>query len=853
MKPIQKFTVSPVLPERLKRLHDIAYNLWWSWDVETRELFRRLDLDLWEETRHNPVLVLSRIDQEVLEARAQDESYLYQMDRILERFDRTLEKTPWFQQEVKGDVQLNVAYFSMEYGITESLAIYSGGLGVLSGDHLKSSSELGIPLHAVGLLYQNGYFQQSINIDDWQEEKVAANDFYNMPLKLEKDDEGNRLLIDLPFPGRTVYARIWKAEVGRIPLYLLDANVDENTESDRKITAELYGGDKEMRIQQEILLGMGGVKALKAVGTPFCVCHLNEGHSAFSGLERIKSLIRDEQLKFYEALEVVKSSSVFTTHTPVEAGIDLFEPELIGKYFKDYCKDVGISIDELFALGRKDPKDLKEEFSMAILALKLSFKSNAVSQLHGEIARKMWKSLWPEILTKEISIGSVTNGIHHASWISGEMGNLFDRYLGPEWHGKPTGKDTWKNVYQIPDGELWRTHERRRERLIGFVRRSLVQQYRDLGKPPHEIARVKSVLNTEALTIGFARRFATYKRASLIFSDPDRLEKILGDKDRPIQIIIAGKAHPQDAEGKKIIQEILKLSHEERFYQSVVFIENYDMNVARYLVQGCDLWLNNPRRELEACGTSGMKAAINGGLNFSTLDGWWDEIYHPGIGWAIGNREVYDDFDYWDEQEAKKLYNVLEKEIIPTFYYRDTDGLPRDWIRRVKDSIVNICPIYNTNRMLRDYTEQLYFPAAERAYLMRNNSFTISKELAQWKKHMRDSWNSIRFLKIDTSSTKELSVKSGLEITTVIFLDGISPHDVELQIYCGKVDSDGKIVDGKLVSMKLETEMGSNKFKYKGSINNWNSGLNGYTIRIIPKHEALINPFEDGLIHWFEG
>ncbi|MCK4715844.1 MAG: alpha-glucan family phosphorylase, partial [Candidatus Marinimicrobia bacterium] len=431
--------------------------------------------------------------------------------------------------------------------------------------------------------------------------------------------------------------------------------------------------------------------------------------------------------------------------------------------------------------------------------------------------------------------------------------NLFNRYLGPEWLSKPTGKDTWKNIYQIPDGEFWRTHERRRERLVGFVRRSLVQQYKDLGKPPHEIARVKSVLNTEALTIGFARRFATYKRASLIFSDPDRLEKILSDKGRPIQIIIAGKAHPQDAEGKKIIQEILKLSHEERFYQSVVFIENYDINVARYLVQGCDLWLNNPRRELEACGTSGMKAAVNGGLNFSTLDGWWDEIYHPGIGWAIGNREVYDDFDYWDEQEAKKLYNVLEKEIIPTFYYRDTDGLPRDWIRRVKDSIVNICPIYNTNRMLRDYTEQLYFPAAERAHLMRNNSFTISKELAHWKKHMRDSWNSIRFLKIETSSTKELSVKSGLEITTVIFLDGISPHDVELQIYCGKVDSNGKIVDGKLVSMQLETEMGSNKFKYRGSINNWDSGLNGYTIRIIPKHEALINPFEDGLIHWFEG
>ncbi|MBU0711988.1 alpha-glucan family phosphorylase [bacterium] len=853
MKPIQKFIVSPVLPERLKRLHDLAHNLWWSWDFETRELFRRLDPDLWENVRHNPVQMLSQIDQEILEERARDESYLFQVNRVIERFNHTLKKTPWFGQSNKEETELSIAYFSMEYGITESLAVYSGGLGILSGDHVKSASDLGIPLCGVGLSYQNGYFQQRINIDDWQEEEVAANDFYNMPLDLVKDQEGNRLLIKVPYPGRYVYAQIWRAMVGRTPLYLLDSNIDENADADKKITAELYGGDMEIRIQQEILLGMGGVQALNAIDKPASVYHLNEGHSAFLGLERIRKHVSVNKLSFYEALELVKSSSIFTTHTPVQAGIDLFPASLIEKYFKDYCKDVGITINELLALGGKNTADPKEDFSMAILALKLSYKANAVSELHGVVARQMWRSLWPEILAPEIPIINVTNGIHQPSWTSREITDLYDRYLGMEWRTKPSGKEIWDNVFQIPDGELWRTHELRRQRLVEFVRRTLIKQYKNLGKPAYEIARVESVLNTEALTIGFARRFATYKRADLIFTDPERLEKLIGKKARPVQIIIAGKAHPQDNEGKRLIQQILKLSHEERFYQSVVFIENYDMNVARYLVQGCDLWLNTPRRGLEACGTSGMKAAVNGVINFSTLDGWWDEIYSPGIGWAIGNRETYEDNAYWDEQEAMKLYNILEKEIIPTFYYRDKDGLPRDWIHRMKNSIASICPVYNTNRMLSDYTNTMYFSAAERSQKMRMNSFTLSKELAQWKKHMRDNWKSIRFLKVETSSTKELSVKNSLELKTEIFLDSINPHDVELQIFYGKIDSIGGISEGSFVSMDLETEMGTNKFKYKGTLNNWQSGLNGFTIRIIPKHQDLGNPFEDGLIHWFEG
>ena len=852
MKPISTFTVSPYIPEKLIRLREIAYNLWWSWNADARELFSRLDMDLWEETRHNPVLMLSRVDQETLNARVQDESYLFLFSKVLDKFDHSMSKVPWYNHENKYNHNLNIAYFSMEYGITESLAVYSGGLGILSADHLKSSSELGIPLHAVGLSYQYGYFQQTLNVDDWQEEQYPLNDFYNMPISVVKDKKKKELLVKVAFPGRTVYSRIWLAKVGRVDLYLLDTNIPKNNELDRKITSELYGGDTETRVQQELILGVGGVRALKMVDTPECICHMNEGHSAFSGLERIRNLVSGNGLTFYEALEIIKASSIFTTHTPVEAGIDYFSPELIRKYFSDYCREVKIDIEELLALGRKDPDAPGEFFSMAVLAINLSYKANAVSKLHQKVAQEMWKSLWPEALTQEIPIISVTNGIHHGSWVSQEMSDLFDRYLGPYWQVEPADAALWKKVEKIPDVELWHTHERRRERLVTFARKRLIEQYRNLGKTLSDISRVNSVLNTEALTIGFSRRFATYKRANLIFSDPDRLAKILTNKKYPIQIIVAGKAHPKDEEGKKLIRQILKFSHEEPFYRSITFLENYDMNMARYFVQGCDLWLNNPRRGLEACGTSGMKAAVNGVLNFSTYDGWWDEICQPGIGWSIGKRETYEDLDYWDKQDASTLYNILENEILPTYYDRDSDGLPRRWISMMKSSMKEICPIFNTNRMLIDYTANLYFPAAVRTTLMRENDFAASKELAAWKEKMREHWDSIRFLKIDAGSMDGLSVKSTLNVRAEIYLDVIQPEDVEVQIYYGKLDIHGDIIDGVLLPMSLISRADSNKFIYEGIISNWESGLNGYTIRLIPQHPALGNPFEDGLVHWFE-
>ncbi|NPE28329.1 alpha-glucan family phosphorylase [Methanococcoides sp. SA1] len=852
MKPIKSFTVSPVLPKPLKPLKEIANNLRFSWSADMRDLFTRLDMDLWDETDHNPVAILSKLPQNVLDQKAQDDSYIYLLNRVHEDFKRYMEATTWYQESEDFHKKLKVAYFSMEYGITESLAIYSGGLGVLSGDHMKSSSELGIPLVGVGLAYQNGYFKQHLNINGWQEEEYPVNDFYNLPMEVIKDKKGNELRVDVDLPGRKVFIKVWKAQVGRTPLFLLDTNIPENVVEDRPLTAELYGGDTDWRIRQEIVLGMGGIKALKAMGEPITVCHMNEGHSAFSGLERIRCLMHDHGLGFHEALEAVKSSSVFTTHTPVKAGIDKFDPELMIKYFTEYANAVGISIQELLGMGRVNKFDDKEQISMAVLAIRLSLLTNGVSKLHGEVAKRMWHSLWPNILTKEVPIGAVTNGIHTASWISMEMAELFNRYLGPKWHEEPADHIVWQKVYDIPDGELWRIHESRRARLVGFARKRLENYHREVGQPSHVIQKAKSVLKTDALTIGFARRFATYKRATLIFRDPERLAKILNNPERPVQIIIAGKAHPQDNEGKKYISRILELMKEEPFNQNVVFLENYNMNIARYLVEGCDVWLNNPRRGLEACGTSGMKASANGCINCSTLDGWWDEIYSPEIGWGIGNRQEHEDVDYWDDLEAEELYSILEDQIVPTFYDRGVERMPRKWIQMMKDNMVTVCPIFNSNRMLQDYMEDMYLPAQGMTEKMFASKFKGAKELAAWKNKMRAEWNSMRFLNVETSDTAGLNVSSSFEVKTEIYLGKIKPEDVNVQVYFGKLNEKEVIDDGELLSLEMTKKIDDERYLFSTKIDAWQSGNNGFTLRIIPDHKGLANPFDDGLIYWFE-
>ncbi|MEJ2738084.1 MAG: alpha-glucan family phosphorylase, partial [Anaerolineae bacterium] len=644
MKPIHTFLAVPSLPAPLEPLRELASNLRWAWNHETIELFRRLDSDLWETTGHNPLLMLGTIDQGTLEAAASDEGFLAQLARI----DLELEvykdgASTWFQR-AHGPVQAPlVAYFSAEFGVTECLSIFAGGLGVLAGDHLKSASDLGVPLIGVGLLYQQGYFRQYLNEAGWQQEAYEDNDFHNLPLTLQRRPDGTPVTVEIPHPGRKVIAQVWRAQVGRVPLYLLDTNIPGNRPQDRDITDQLYGGDREMRIKQEMVLGIGGYRALEALGLEPTVYHMNEGHSAFLALERIRRLMETRGLPLADAREAASAGLVFTTHTPVKAGHDYFSPDLMNRYFADYARALGLSRQDFLALGRRNPANDGEEFCMTILALRLAAYSNGVSRLHGQVSRRMWQGLWPGVPEDEIPIGHVTNGVHFQSWISREMKELYDRYLGPRWREELADQTVWQQADHIAAEELWRTHERRRERLVAFCRRRLRDQLRRRGAPQAAIEAADEVLDPEALTIGFARRFATYKRATLLLSDRERLARILNDPDRPVQIIFAGKAHPRDDAGKELIRQIVELARQEAFRRRLVFLEDYDMAVARYLVQGVDVWLNTPLRLQEASGTSGMKATANGVLNLSVLDGWWDEAYRPEVGWAIGRKETYPD------------------------------------------------------------------------------------------------------------------------------------------------------------------------------------------------------------------
>ncbi len=886
-RPLRTFTVVPSVPESLSRLRELALNLRWSWDRETTDLFRRLDPDRWDSSRHNPVLVLGSIRQDRLDEAAADDGFVAQYRRACERLDQYLAGStagagvngaataprPWFSQAhpdragatggssaagVGGEAAgVSVAYFSMEFGIAECLAIYSGGLGVLSGDHLKSASDLGIPLVAVGLAYQEGYFQQYLNADGWQGEQYPDNDFYNLPLTLVRRDDGSPLKISVDLPGRRLWAQIWRAQVGRVPLFLLDSNVPETAVEDRVASLRLYStGD--IRIRQELLLGVGGVRALEALGISPTVCHMNEGHSAFLGLERIRRLMEQHGLTFRQAREAIAAGSVFTTHTPVPAGIDRFPPDVMDRYFGDWYGRLGLSRDEFLALGRENPHDAGESFSMAVLAINLSGQANGVSQLHGEVSRRLWPGLWPNVPQDEVPIGAVTNGVHALTWVSDDMATLYDRYLGPRWTEEGVSREeqdrrVWQRVDEIPSEELWRTHERRRERLVGFARRRLQQQLRQRGASAAELEQAGEVLDPEALTIGFARRFATYKRATLLHQDVERLVRILTNRDRPVQIIYAGKAHPEDNAGKELIREIVRLAKREDLRRHIVFIENYDLNVAKYLVSGCDVWLNLPRRPHEASGTSGMKAAMNGVLHMSVLDGWWVEAYKPSLGWAVGSGEEYQDEGYQDYVEARAVFELLEQEVAPRFYDRGPDGLPRAWTQMMKQSIRELGDAFNTNRMLREYTQQYYLPAAARYERLAGNGAAGAKVLVDWKQRLAAQWGDVRVEAVDTAPT-DVAVGMELPVKARVRLGSLRPDDVSVQLYDGPVDADGQITRGHAVAMDVApTDNGNTAdglYTYQGAIPCRASGLYGYSVRVVPAHPDLSHQFEPRLITW---
>jgi starch phosphorylase len=854
MRPIRTFNVTPSLPLRLEALRKLAYNLQWDWDVDTIDLFRRLDAELWESSRYNPVLMLGTISQQRLQEMAEDEGFVAQTERALQRMEDYLRDRTWYPKHRQQPTPHECyAYFSMEFGLTSCMPVYSGGLGVLAGDHLKSASDLGLPLVGVGLLYQEGYFAQYLNADGWQQERYPVNDFYNMPVQLERDASGNEIRISVEYPGREVYARIWRVQVGTVPLYLLDTNIEPNNQYDQDICDRLYGGDIDMRIHQEIMLGIGGVRMLEAVGLKPTSYHMNEGHSAFLALERMRMFMDYKGLTFAEAYQIASASQVFTTHTPVPAGIDLFGADKILYYLGHYARRFGLSDYEFLALGRVDTGDLNAPFSMAVLAIKTAALVNGVSKLHGQVSRDMFGNLWQDLPPDEVPITSITNGVHARSCVAKVNQQLFDSYLGPSWSQAGAEDPLWERVHLIPDEEVWRTHEQCRSQMVMSVRSRLQRSLLARDASPHELLKAQEVLDPFVLTIGFARRFATYKRATLFLSDVERIRKIISGDGRNgwrVQFVIAGKAHPKDIPGKELIRKIIHFTRDEGLDSSIVFVPNYDIHTSRAMVAGCDVWLNNPRRPREASGTSGMKAAMNGVLNLSVLDGWWDEAEYGRTGWAIGSGEEYDDPEYQDDVEANALYELIEKQVVPLFYTRDENGVPRGWVAKMKDSIYCNTPKFNTSRMVKEYAQRAYFMTSDRLQELTVNQFTPARELAVWYTHLVEHWYDIRVKSVDIAAPDELPVNHAFEVTAQVVLGALTADDVQVELYQGTVHVDGEIHSGTAIPMLYQGQNPQGISLYTVTLQYDRSGLQGIALRILPKHQYLHNPLDLKLILW---
>jgi starch phosphorylase len=853
MLTLRHFNVVPRLPPTLERLRDLAYNLWWSWAPVGQDLFIRLDPALWETAHGNPIELLARVDQDRLNELAGDDAFTAHLEAAWQTFQRYMQREGWFSRSFPDAAGARIAYFSMEYGIHECLPIYSGGLGVLAGDHLKTSSDLGLPLVGVGLAYAEGYFRQALNTDGWQGERYPINDWHRMPVSPVMDGEGKRLVIHVKYPQGMVHAQLWKVQVGRVPLYLLDANVKENSPADRSITGPLYGGDQEFRVRQEIMLGIGGMHALEALGLSPTVCHMNEGHSAFLAIERIGRVMRERGVPFYVAAEANSAANVFTTHTPVPAGNDAFQPDLVRRYLEPYRAELGISESELLALGRVDEHDQGAAFSMPVLAIHASDHYNGVSKLHGQVSRKMWQGLWPDLPVDEVPIESITNGVHTASWVASEMGALFTRYLGPRWAEQCDDKELWARASEIPDAELWQVHEHRRHRLVQHARRWLRTAAERRGATREEVEMAEEVLDPNALTIGFARRFATYKRATLLFTDLDRVRKLVGDTDRPVQLVFAGKAHPQDRGGKELIRSIILAGRDGGLRGRVVFLEDYDIRMARALVSGVDVWLNTPRRPYEASGTSGMKAAANGALGLSVLDGWFAEAWHDHgweIGWAIGRGEEPADGS-GDARDAEMLYDVLEREVVPLFFNRSgTSRIPRGWIKRMKSAIGKLVPEYNTQRMVREYTRRFYVPSVKLSQRLTDGDLAAAKALTAWKDHVRASWPQVAVRDVKLESPAEVAVGESVKVSAIVQLGDLTPGDVAVELYHGPTNGGHEVVRGAIVRMPAVERAPDGAWRFAGEIPTDESGAHAFAVRVLPYNEAMTHPHETSLIRW---
>lgn len=852
MQNLLHFLVIPRLPPKLEPLREMAFNLWYSWEPDAQRLYQELDPALWETCYHNPAKMLQRVRQARLIEIVEDDAYMRLLESVHRRFQKYLmEEETWFARNWPHEMDGPVAYFSAEFGLHESVPQYSGGLGILAGDHCKAASDLGLPFVAVGLLYRHGYFVQRLNKEGWQEAQAVNVAFNELPIHEVRQADGSPLTIQVQILDRSVVAKVWEVKVGRVSLFSLDTDIAPNSDEDRRITAELYGGDTEMRIRQEIVLGIGGVRALKAMGIKPSVYHMNEGHAAFLGMERIRQLMAEDGIEYYHALQVTAASSVFTTHTPVPAGNDAFSVELMHRYFGRFSEEMKIPFDEFLRFGRTWNHKPDDPFSMTILALRMSRRANGVSAKHGDVSRKMWTSVWPYAPLQEVPITSVTNGVHLHTWLAPEMRDLYQKYFGEGWQEKIGDPDLWRRVSDIPDGELWEAHMTLKRRMVDFVRRRAREQRERLGETPDRVRAAATLLDPEVLTIGFARRFATYKRALLLFKDVDRLRSIVTRKDRPVQIVLAGKSHPKDDAGKRLIQNLYRIVNDPSFEGRIVFVEDYDMNVARHLVQGVDVWLNNPLRPLEASGTSGQKVPPNGGVNLSVLDGWWCEGFNGKNGWAIGPEIEDGTPEVQDEVDLKSLYGILDNQVIPLYYAKPDGRLPLAWINLMRESIRSVTPAFNTWRMVREYMERFYAPAAQRGTRLSSNGYAEAKDLAQWKKEIRGAWHQVQVQALDSGHAQNFEVLVGekVPLRAKVFLGPIKPEHVLVEVYYGETQN-GDIRNPFTVHMTLEKQEGDGVYWFSGQMDAAESGAYGFNVRLMPTHPNLTQKHELRLVTW---
>ncbi len=851
MRAIRRFTVRTVLPEALEPLASIVTNLRWSWHPETQDLFARIDGALWDEVGQDPVRLLGEVSSQRWAELADDADFVGHLRWIADGLEEYLTGDRWYQS-LGADAPRSIAYFSPEFGITEVLPQYSGGLGILAGDHLKSASDLGVPIVGVGLFYRAGYFRQSLSRDGWQQETYPVLDPDGLPLSLLREADGSPVVIEVGLPGgRPLRAHVWRADVGRVPLLMLDSDVEGNDAAERDVTDRLYGGGGEHRLQQELLLGVGGVRALRAfsriTGAPEPeVFHTNEGHAGFLGLERIRELVQAQQLSFDEALQAARAGTVFTTHTPVPAGIDRFPRDLISQYFGGDNAVHGIPVEAILALGAEDYDggDLTV-FNMAVMGLRLGQRANGVSLLHGDVSRGMFAGLWEGFDHDEVPIGSITNGVHASTWVAREIRDLLAAQVGPELAEETPG---WEAAGAIPAAELWSTKRLLRQRLVADVRSRLRTSWVQRGASDAELGWIDEVLDPDVLTIGFARRVPSYKRLTLMLRDPQRLRALLLHPERPVQLIIAGKSHPADDGGKKLIQQLVAFADDPEVRHRIVFLPNYDIGMARLLYPGCDVWLNNPLRPLEACGTSGMKAALNGGLNLSILDGWWDEWYDGENGWAIPTADGVVDADRRDDLEAGALYDLVEKSVATRYYELDADGLPIRWITMLQHTLATLGPKVLASRMVRDYVTTLYAPAtlASRAVLAADAA--LARDLAAYAMRVRAAWSGVRVEHVEAAGVGDAPERgSELSVRAYVALGELTSADVLVELASGRVDHNDRIVAPTFAALAPVESYDGNRWRYEATVALEDTGPFGYTVRVLPQHSGLHDPAELGL------